>query len=301
MLSSGWSLRTLVSIVGFAVVIWLALLPVVPSSLPLSDGDISTRTIRAPHDISFTSKALTEKRQEEASEAIKDSFVYDPSVASNQQAQLTTLLGRIRFILSDSATAPAARDAGLANVEKLSLSPATRAFLARMQPNDFTRIETEARRALASIYDQSVSSEFVQEVRERANTYVSSSLDRDESNLVTEIIRPFIVTTLVIDKDRSQVSRAGGACQRRAGAGDLRQGPGHRRKGLTDYAGGARGVDRGGADRQSAAARAGRRERAAGPGGRRCRDGRPQGVSSRLRLSSGPADRPGHRHPGVCR
>jgi putative nucleotidyltransferase with HDIG domain len=207
MLSSGRSVSIPLSIFGFAVVIWLALLPVVPSSLPLSDGDISTRTIRAPHDISFTSEALTKKRQAEASDAINDSFVYDPSVASTQQAKLTTLLGRIRFILSDSATAPAARDAGLVNVENLSLSPATRAFLARMQPNDFTRIETEARRALASIYDQSVSAEFVQEVRERANTYVSASMDRDEANLVTEIIRPFIVTTLVIDKDRSQASR----------------------------------------------------------------------------------------------
>src|SRR6187549_1927034 len=135
MLPRAWSLGTLGSVAGFAVVIWLALLPVLPSSLPLSDGDISTRTIRAPHDISFTSKALTEKRQEEASEAIKDSYVYDPSVVSTQQAKLTTLLGRIRFILSDSATAPAARDAGLANVENLSLSPATRAFLARMQPS----------------------------------------------------------------------------------------------------------------------------------------------------------------------
>jgi putative nucleotidyltransferase with HDIG domain len=208
MLSSGRSVSIPLSIFGFAVVIWLSLLPVVPSSLPLSDGDISTRTIRAPHDISFTSEALTKKRQAEASDAINDSFVYDPSVASTQQAKLTTLLGRVRFILSDSATAPAARDAGLVNVENLSLSPATRAFLARMQPNDFTRIETEARRALASIYDQSVSAEFVQEVRERANTYVSPSMDRDEANLVTEIIRPFIVTTLVIDKDRSQASRA---------------------------------------------------------------------------------------------
>src|SRR3954465_4147464 len=206
MLSSGRSVSIPLSVLGFAVVIWLALLPVVPSSLPLSDGDISTRTIRAPHDISFTSKALTQKRQAEASEAIKDSFVYDPSVASSQQAKLTPLLGRVRLILSDSATAPPARDAGLANVENLSLSPATRAFLARMQQSDFTRIETEARRALASIYDQSVSSEFVQEVRERANTYVSPSLDRDEANLVTEIIRPFIVTTLIIDKDRSQTS-----------------------------------------------------------------------------------------------
>src|SRR3954470_10958048 len=207
MLSSGRSVSIPLSIFGFAAVIWLALLPVVPSSLPLSDGDISTRTIRAPHDISFTSEALTKKRQAEASEAIKDSFVYDPSVASSQQAKLTTLLGRVRLILSDSATAPPARDAGLANVENLSLSPATRAFLARMQQSDFTRIETEARRALASIYDQSVSSEFVQEVRERANTYVRASMDRDEANLVTEVIRPFIVTTLVIDKDRSQASR----------------------------------------------------------------------------------------------
>jgi putative nucleotidyltransferase with HDIG domain len=76
-----------------------------------------------------------------------------------------------------------------------------------MQSNDFTRIETEARRALASIYDQSVSAEFVQEVRERANTYVNPAMDREEANLVTEVIRPFIVPTLVIDKDRSQVSR----------------------------------------------------------------------------------------------
>ena len=206
-LANGRALAVLAPVLGFAVVTWLALLPVVPSRLRLSDGDISTRTIRAPRDISFVSSALTEKRQEEATEAIKDSFVYDPAVASTQQAQLNTLLGRVRLILSDAATAPAARDAGLANVENLSLSPSTRSYLSRLSTADFTRAETEARRSLASIYDQSVSAESVQQIRERANNFVSPSLDRETTDLVTELIRPFIVTNLVVDKSRNEVSR----------------------------------------------------------------------------------------------
>src|SRR5215510_8114141 len=84
------------STLGFAVLVWLALLPVIPTGLRLGHGDVSTRTIRAPRDINFTSQALTQQRQNEAASAIKDSFVFDPSVAAGQQAQLNNILNRLR-------------------------------------------------------------------------------------------------------------------------------------------------------------------------------------------------------------
>src|SRR3954469_17726253 len=107
------------STLGLAVLVWLALLPIIPSGLRVSHGDVSTRTIRAPRDINFTSQALTQQRQDEAATAIKDSYVFDPSVAAGQRAQLSSLLPRLRSIVNDPASAPAARAAALASVDKL--------------------------------------------------------------------------------------------------------------------------------------------------------------------------------------
>src|SRR5947209_2497015 len=89
------------STLGFAVLAWLALLPIIPTGLRVGRGDVSTRTIRAPRDINFTSQALTQQRQDEAARAVKDSYVFDPSVAVNQQSQLNALLGRLRTIVND--------------------------------------------------------------------------------------------------------------------------------------------------------------------------------------------------------
>jgi putative nucleotidyltransferase with HDIG domain len=207
-LNQNRSLSLVVAVLSAAVLLWLALLPLTPADDEFSEGQVAARTILAPRDISFVSPALTAQRQEEAAAAVPEAFTFDPSVAANQQAQLNTLLLRVRAILDDPNMSPTARSAALGRVDKLSLSAGSLALLRDMTPGDFSLVDTEARRALASVFEESLPSSMVVETQARSSTYVSPEIGREISTLIGEVIRPFIVSNQVVDRTRSHEARA---------------------------------------------------------------------------------------------
>src|SRR3990170_5396757 len=196
------------SVFGFAVAVFIALFPFAPAGVHLKEGEIASRTIRAPRDISFVSPVLSQRRQDEAAAAVRDSLVFDPSIASAQQAELSALLGRVRAVVGDVAASPTARAASLEAVTKLNLSPGSLSLLSNLSPSDFDVVETEARRALAAVYAQSLPAEAVAETRERAASYIDPALVHDQATLAGEILRPFIVSNLIVDKARTDAARA---------------------------------------------------------------------------------------------
>jgi putative nucleotidyltransferase with HDIG domain len=88
------------------------------------------------------------------------------------------------------------------------LSVGSLTLLRNMIPASYDGVETEARRALAAIFEQTLPASLVQETRERASTYVSPAIGRDESTLIAEIVRPFIVSNLAVDAGRTEAQRA---------------------------------------------------------------------------------------------
>ncbi len=195
---------------GFALAIFVAVVPVTSNTLSLDEGDLATRTIRAPRDISFVSEALTDRRQEEAAAAVPDSLTYDPAVAVKQQAELNTILSGIGGVLNDQRLATSSARAGaLERVDKLNLSPGSLAMLSEMSPAEFRRLDTEARRALAGVFQESLPASGIQETRERASTFVTSAADRATSTLIAEVIRPLILPNLAVDNARTQAGRDG--------------------------------------------------------------------------------------------
>src|SRR5688572_31609112 len=71
-------LTFLACIGGFALAVFIALMPLSSSGLGIEEGEIAIRTIRAPRDISFISDTLTERRQDEAADAVEDTPIFDP-------------------------------------------------------------------------------------------------------------------------------------------------------------------------------------------------------------------------------
>ncbi|HLG12664.1 MAG TPA: HDIG domain-containing protein, partial [Dehalococcoidia bacterium] len=176
-----------------------ALFPVTSDQIRIEEGQIATRTIRAPRDISFISETLTEERQDEAADAVEPKPVFDPSVAGSQQSKLNGLLSLLRSIIVDEPT-PVGRAAALQRLSDVSLSPGSVLQLQNMTVERLSVIETEARRALASIFSQSLAPKDVPALRETVNTYVDQGFDRESSTLVTELVRPFVITNQVIDE-----------------------------------------------------------------------------------------------------
>ena len=195
------------AIVLFAAVVFLALIPFTNAGLDIEPGDFASRTIRAPHDISVTSDLLTGERQAEAADAVPDSLAFDPGVVVVQQAQLNSILLRIRNIVADESLTRTAKGTGLTQVEDLDLSPNSLTLLQSLPPEELEVAETETRRALAAIFGQTLPEELVTETRERAYTYVSPTLNREMSTLVTEIVRPLIVTNLLVDATQTETAR----------------------------------------------------------------------------------------------
>ena len=206
MCSGGRSVALTASIIGFAIAIFVALFPVTSNSLQIDEGDISVRTIRAPTDISFVSEPLTERRQDEAAEAVADRLVFDATIAGQQQERLDQLLAGVAGILQDEET-PAARTAQLERLPELSLSPGSLARLRDMSLEEFVTVRAEAQAALGLIFEESLSPTAVAETRERASTYVDQSLGRISSTLIAELLRPYIVTNQVVDQAATDAVR----------------------------------------------------------------------------------------------
>jgi len=194
------------AILGLALAMFVALFPVSSSRLSIREGEVATRTIRAPRDISFVSQTLTKQRQDEAADAVAESLIFDPSVANVQQAKLNETLRRIRDIIEREAS-PVARKSALERIPDLELSPGSLDLLSGIGPGELTAIELEARRSLGAILAQSLRPEDVASVRERTSTYVDRAFNRDMSTLIGELVRPFVVTNQVVDEVATEAAR----------------------------------------------------------------------------------------------
>src|SRR6188768_1800763 len=120
------------AVIAFAIVMFVALLPVVPRGTGVEEGKVASRTIRAPKDISFTSEALTQRRQDEAAQAVQEKVAFDPNVASQQQGELNLLLTRVRLAISNPN--PDTRPAALSQIDKLNVSGPSTQLLRTMTP-----------------------------------------------------------------------------------------------------------------------------------------------------------------------
>jgi putative nucleotidyltransferase with HDIG domain len=193
------------AVIAFAIVMFVALLPVVPRGTGVEEGKVASRTIRAPKDISFTSEALTQRRQDEAAQAVQEKVAFDPNVASQQQGELNLLLTRVRLAISNPN--PDTRPAALSQIDKLNVSGPSTQLLRTMTPEEFTSVEAEARTALGTILSRSFSDADVQGLREQAGSFVNPFLGRDASTLIAELIRPFIVSNEIVNTAETEKAR----------------------------------------------------------------------------------------------
>ena len=185
--------------------LFVALLPVVPRGTGVEEAEIASRTIRAPRDISFVSATLTERSREQAAAAVQETLVFDPSVAATQQAALNALWSQIHESLR--TLSPAIRQSNLAGIDNLSLSSASSQVLVALSAQELSKADSEARRALAAILNQSISDSSVPEIRLSAATFIDPGLSRESSTLIAEIIQPFIVSTEAVDRLLTEAAR----------------------------------------------------------------------------------------------
>jgi len=192
---------------ALALALGLALFPAFPRQLKVHEGDVASRTFRAPRDISFQSDVLTEKRREEAAAAVPDSVVFDPSVRTDQLARLDAVLGEVAGVRNSLALTPQAKGVALGRIANLNLSQRASSLVLSFTDEQWTAVGDEARRVLSDVLSESVATEAIDSARGRVRELISQDLSSDQALVVEELASPLVVANLRVDQARTDAAR----------------------------------------------------------------------------------------------
>lgn len=195
----------------FAVVLALALaaslFPAFPRQMEVDEGDVASRTFRAPRDISFESEALTKRQREEAAAAVPESVVFDPSVRTEQLGKLDGVLGEVTEVRDSLALTPQAKAARLGRVANLNLSQRATSLILSLNDEDWVTVRDESRRVLSTVLGESVAVEDTGTARDGVREVVAQELGSDQALVAEELARPLVVANLRVDQARTEGAR----------------------------------------------------------------------------------------------
>jgi putative nucleotidyltransferase with HDIG domain len=193
--------------IALATALALALLPVLPQSLQVDEGDIASRTWQAPRDFSFESAVLTEKAREQTAQAVPDVLVFSSEVRSEQITKLEKLIGDIGRVRDSSELSRSQKLSALLGTENL-LAPGFEAFILDMTANQWQTVSNEAKRVLEQLLSEAVPRDKENQIGEQLSQRLDPSLSQDEAALAELLVKPFIVPNLQVDTAKTEEARA---------------------------------------------------------------------------------------------
>ena len=194
---SNRNLLTLLLLVCAAILSYLALIQpwsLRQTSLPLAVGDVASQDLRAPHEIQYASKVLTEAARGSAERAVAPVYVPpDPAIARTQVTNLTTLLQSIDDIRSNTKSSYDEKKSALVAIQGLSLPPDLMDYLLTLPDIRWTMVRTEAFNVLVEAMRNSVRTENLEIVRKDLASMVNFSLTEREASLIVGLVSPLVV------------------------------------------------------------------------------------------------------------
>ncbi len=200
----GWFARPAAILLGLGIgaVLFVVLFPWFPGGAGMREGDASPWTLSAPRDLSYESLVLTEAAREEAAGAVADVQRRDDSIAEIQIAELTR-----RLVLIEEARAgvlsASARESRIRAATGGELSDKAVMLLGEIPDTDFRTLGDEARDILGRLLSGSIAAAGVDAAREQAGELLPIGLDEDQRLVLTELIAPLVIPTLVVDEART--------------------------------------------------------------------------------------------------
>jgi len=196
--------QALVFAVVLALALGLSLFPLFPRQPEVREGDVASRTFRAPRDVSFESEVLTEKGREEAAAAVPESHVFDSSVRTEQLAKLDAVLGRVTEVRDSLVLTPQAKSTALGRIANLNLSPPSTSLVLSFNNEGWVAVRDEARRVLSEVLSGSVAAEAVDSARDGVRGLISQELGSDQALVAEELSKPLVVANLLVDQARTE-------------------------------------------------------------------------------------------------
>ncbi len=194
-----------------AAALFVALFPVVifPRQLRVEEGDIASRTIRSPRDLTFESELLTEQAREAAAREVEEVLEFDSNIGARQIALLATATSSVAEVRANDALDESAKRAELSGIQRDLgvLSRRSIDTILGLSDGRWREVEREADDLLTRELSQAISSENVGSAQDSLLSKVSTDFSAAEAEVVADLVRPFIAPTQVVNEEATAQAR----------------------------------------------------------------------------------------------
>jgi cyclic-di-AMP phosphodiesterase PgpH len=178
------------------------------TSLPLAVGDVASQDLRAPHQLQFVSKVLTEAARVAAERAVAPVYALpDTAIARSQATIISKTIQTISDIRSDNASSPEEKKNALLAIQGFTLQPDLIDFLLGLSDPNWILVRNEAFNVLVETMRTPVRTENLDAVRQNLVTLVSFSLTEREAALVVGLVSPLVAANSFYSPELTDAAR----------------------------------------------------------------------------------------------
>ncbi|HMZ08464.1 MAG TPA: hypothetical protein PK078_12670, partial [Anaerolineales bacterium] len=203
-----YGLITLVGVVAFVILIVpLGLRPTIQST---DVGDVAQTTIQSPRDIEYVSDIRTEEARKAAESAVQPVYSSpDPVITREQIERLRTSLQNITSIRADTELTITEKETRLQELSDVRLKPETVDYLLEISDSRWETVQAESIRVLEQVMRRAIYEEKLDSIQSGVSTSVSLTFNEQQSNLVTELVVPFVVPNSFFSQELTDAARKG--------------------------------------------------------------------------------------------
>jgi putative nucleotidyltransferase with HDIG domain len=203
LLNSKSSVKTGILILTGSLTLLLMLMPFGSRqpTLNITTGEVTPKDIIAPQSIKYTSDVLTKDAQANAEKSVLPVYLpIDLTITRQQLTHIQNVLKYINNVLNDPNSTREDKLSDLAALSDIRLNNDTAVKILNLDSGRWSLLEQETLRVFEQVMRNPVRDYQIEETRQQIPSYISFAIPEDQSNIITELIRPFITANSIFSE-----------------------------------------------------------------------------------------------------
>src|SRR3990172_4239585 len=165
-----------------------------PTTQAVDVGDVAQVTMQSPRDIEYVSEIRTEEAKKAPQPAIQPVYsLPDPAIARQQIEGLRVILQNITSVRGDVELTIEEKKSKILSLSDVRLKLETVDYLLNISDSRWDVVQAESVRVLEQIMRRAIYEDKVDAAQAGISTFVSLTLNEQQSALVTELVTAFVV------------------------------------------------------------------------------------------------------------
>ncbi len=165
-----------------------------PTTQAVNVGDVAQITLQSPRDIEYVSEIRTEEARKAAESAVQSVYSPpDPAIARQQIERLRVILQNITSVRADIEITIDEKKSKILSLSDVRLQLEIVDYLLNISDSRWDAVQAESVRVLEQVMRRAIYEDKVDVAQAGITSFVSLTLNEQQSALVTELVTAFVV------------------------------------------------------------------------------------------------------------